>query len=153
MSGLFSATSDVRREVVGSRRRIGRGILITIALAFLGIFIVLPLALVFLQAFAQGWEAYLDALAEPDAVSAIQLTLITAAISVPLNMVFGLLAAWAITKFEFRGKSFLITLIDLPFSVSPVISGLVFVLMFGLQGWLGPWLRDHDLQIIFAVPG
>ncbi len=116
-------------------------------------FILLPMVLVFLQAFASGWQTYLDALSEPDAVSAIQLTLITALIAVPLNTVFGLVASWAITKFEFRGKSFLITLIDLPFSVSPVISGLVFVLMFGLQGWMGPWLKEHDLQIIFAVPG
>ena len=153
MSTLFTIAADQRREIVSARRRGGRAALIAIALAFLGLFIVLPLLLVFLQAFARGWEAYVEALTEPDAVSAIQLTLITAAISVPLNMVFGLVASWAITKFEFRGKSFLITLIDLPFSVSPVISGLVFVLMFGLQGWLGPWLRDNDLQIIFAVPG
>jgi sulfate transport system permease protein len=94
-----------------------------------------------------------DALVEPDAISAIKLTLLTAAITVPANMIFGLLAAWAITKFEFRGKSFLITLIDLPFSVSPVISGLVFVLLFGLQGWFGPWLQEHDLKVVFAVPG
>jgi sulfate transport system permease protein len=153
MSTLFSIAANQRREIISARRRTGRAALITIALAFLGLFIVLPLLLVFLQAFARGWEAYIEALTEPDAVSAIQLTLITAAISVPLNLVFGLVASWAITKFEFRGKSFLITLIDLPFSVSPVISGLVFVLMFGLQGWFGPWLRDNDLQIIFAVPG
>jgi sulfate transport system permease protein len=153
MSTLFSIAADKRREIISARRRTGRAALITIALAFLGLFIVLPLLLVFLQAFARGWEAYIEALTEPDAVSAIQLTLITAAISVPLNLVFGLVASWAITKFEFRGKSFLITLIDLPFSVSPVISGLVFVLMFGLQGWFGSWLRDNDLQIIFAVPG
>ncbi|PJI43561.1 sulfate ABC transporter permease subunit CysW [Ferrovibrio sp.] len=153
MNALFSIAADQRREIVSARRKTGRAALIAIALAFLGLFVVLPLLLVFLQAFAHGWEAYVEALTEPDAVSAIQLTLITAVISVPLNMVFGLVASWAITKFEFRGKSFLITLIDLPFSVSPVISGLVFVLMFGLQGWLGPWLRDNDLQIIFAVPG
>jgi sulfate transport system permease protein len=153
MSTLFSIAANQRREIISARRKTGRAALITIALAFLGLFIVLPLLLVFLQAFARGWEAYIEALTEPDAVSAIQLTLITAAISVPLNLVFGLVASWAITKFEFRGKSFLITLIDLPFSVSPVISGLVFVLMFGLQGWFGPWLRDNDLQIIFAVPG
>lgn len=153
MSTLFSIAANQRREIISARRRTGRAALIAIALAFLGLFVVLPLLLVFLQAFARGWEAYIEALTEPDAVSAIQLTLITAAISVPLNLVFGLVASWAITKFEFRGKSFLITLIDLPFSVSPVISGLVFVLMFGLQGWFGPWLRDNDLQIIFAVPG
>lgn len=142
-----------RQAAARSGRSIGRALLIVLALAFLGIFIALPLLLVFLQAFSSGWATYIAAITEPDAVSAIKLTLVTAAISVPLNMVFGLIAAWAITKFEFRGKSFLITLIDLPFSVSPVISGLVFVLMFGLQGWLGPWLRAHDLQIIFAVPG
>jgi sulfate transport system permease protein len=153
MSTLFSIAANQRREIVSARRKTGRAALIAIALAFLGLFIVLPLLLVFLQAFARGWDAYVEALTEPDAVSAIQLTLITAAISVPLNLVFGLVASWAITKFEFRGKSFLITLIDLPFSVSPVISGLVFVLMFGLQGWFGPWLQDNDLQIIFAVPG
>ncbi len=153
MTAIFSLAAGQRREIVSPRRRAGRAALIVLGLAFLGLFVVLPLLLVFLQAFARGWEAYLEALTEPDAVSAIQLTLITAAISVPLNVVFGLVASWAITKFEFRGKSFLITLIDLPFSVSPVISGLVFVLLFGLQGWLGPWLRDNDLQIIFAVPG
>ena len=134
-------------------RRLGRGLLIAGALAFLGVFILLPLLLVFLQAFAQGWHAYVAALSEPDALAAIRLTLLVAVITVPLNMVFGLVASWAITKFEFRGKSFLITLIDLPFSVSPVISGLIYVLVFGLQGWFGEWLRDHDLQVIFAVPG
>ena len=153
MATAIATAAPPRREAVRPLRRLGRVALILLALAFLGLFVLLPMVLVFLQAFASGWQTYLDALSEPDAVSAIQLTLITALIAVPLNTVFGLVASWAITKFEFRGKSFLITLIDLPFSVSPVISGLVFVLMFGLQGWMGPWLKEHELQIIFAVPG
>lgn len=124
-----------------------------LALAFLCVFIALPLFAVFAQAFANGWNAYWGALTEPATVASIHLTLITAAIVVPVNLAFGILAAWAIAKFEFRGKSVLITLIDLPFSVSPVISGLVFVLIFGLQGWIGPWLQDHGIRIIFAVPG
>lgn len=124
-----------------------------LAIGFLGLFLILPLVAVFTQAFEQGVGIYLASLTDPDAVSAIRLTLLTAAIAVPLNVVFGLSASWAIAKFEFRGKQILLTLIDLPFSVSPVISGLVYVLLFGLQGWLGPWLADHDLQIIFAVPG
>lgn len=130
-----------------------RGILITLALLFLGLFLCVPLIAVFVQAFYKGVAAYFAALHQPDALSAIYLTLLTAAIAVPLNLIFGVAAAWAIAKFEFIGKSFLITLIDVPFAVSPVISGLIFVLLFGLQGWLGPWLRDHDLKVIFAVPG
>lgn len=130
-----------------------RGLLIALALGFLAIFIALPLLIVFTEALSRGWGAYVAALVDPIALASIRLTLLTAAIVVPLNLVFGVMAAWAITKFEFRGKSFLITLIDLPFSVSPVISGLVFVLMFGLQGWFGPWLKEHDIKIIFAVPG
>lgn len=130
-----------------------RGLLIALALGFLAIFIALPLVIVFTEALSRGWDAYVAALVDPIALASIRLTLLTAAIVVPLNLVFGVMAAWAITKFEFRGKSFLITLIDLPFSVSPVISGLVFVLMFGLQGWFGPWLKEHDIKIIFAVPG
>jgi sulfate/thiosulfate transport system permease protein len=126
---------------------------ITLAIAFLGLFIVLPLINVFAQAFAKGIDVYLAALTDADALAAIRLTLITAAASVLVNGFFGLAAAWAIAKFEFRGKNFLITLIDLPFSVSPVIAGLVFVLLFGLQGLLGPWLAAHDIQIIFAIPG
>ncbi len=153
MATAIATAGATRREVVRPLRRLGRIALIFVALAFLGLFIALPLVLVFLQAFASGWQTYIAALTEPDAASAIKLTLITALIAVPVNTVFGLVASWAITKFEFRGKSFLITLIDLPFSVSPVISGLVFVLMFGLQGWIGPWLKANDLQIIFAVPG
>ena len=108
---------------------------------------------VFSEALAKGWAMAWDALVEPDALAAIRLTLIAAAIAVPLNMVFGIAASWAIAKFDFRGKNFLITLIDLPFSVSPVVSGLIYVLIFGLQGWLGQWLRDHDIKIIFALPG
>lgn len=127
--------------------------IIALAILFLSAFVVLPLVLVFAQAFSKGILAYFDALAEPEALAAIKLTLLVAAISVGLNLVFGLVAAWAIAKFEFRGKTFLITLIDLPFSVSPVISGLVFVLLFGAQGYFGAWLRDHDTQILFAVPG
>jgi sulfate/thiosulfate transport system permease protein len=127
--------------------------LIGIALAFMVLFLMLPLAAVFAEALRKGWGAYWEALKEPDAWSAIRLTLIIAAIAVPLNLVFGVAAAWAIAKFEFRGKAFLITLVDLPFSVSPVVAGLVYVLVFGAQGWLGPWLAAHDIKIIFAVPG
>jgi sulfate transport system permease protein len=124
-----------------------------LSLGFFGLFLLLPLIAVFVEALRRGWEVYLAALVEPDAVSAIQLTLMIAAIAVPLNLVFGIAAAWAITKFDFRGKQLLITLIDLPFSVSPVIAGLIYVLVFGAQGWLGPWLSEHGVKIIFAVPG
>jgi len=130
-----------------------RGTLIGLALAFLTLFLFVPLVSVFYEALRKGVEIYFASIVEADALSAIQLTLITAAIAVPLNLVFGLAAAWAIAKFEFRGKNLLITLIDLPFSVSPVIAGLIYVLIFGLQGWLGPWLAEHDIKIIFAVPG
>lgn len=130
-----------------------RYLLVTVALAFLALFLLLPLVAVFAQALAKGVEAYLEALKEPDTLSAIRLTLLTAAFCVPLNLFFGIVASWAIAKFSFRGKSFLITLIDLPFSVSPVVSGLIYVLIFGLQGWLGPWLQEHDIKVIFAVPG
>ncbi len=123
------------------------------SLGFFALFLLMPLIAVFVEAFRRGWALYLAALVEPDALSAIRLTLTIAAIAVPLNLVFGVAAAWAITKFDFRGKQLLISLIDLPFSVSPVISGLVFVLVFGAQGWLGPWLAEHDIKIIFAVPG
>lgn len=130
-----------------------RWILIAIALVFLALFLLLPLAAVFSQAFEKGIMVYLEALKEPDTLSSIKLTLITAAVTVPLNLFFGVTAAWAIAKFSFPGKNLLITLIDLPFSVSPVISGLIYVLIFGLQGWIGPWLQDHDIRIVFAVPG
>ncbi|MEC5162170.1 MULTISPECIES: sulfate ABC transporter permease subunit CysW [unclassified Janthinobacterium] len=127
--------------------------LIAVALTFLTLFLFVPLVAVFVEAFKKGWQAYLAAIVDPDAISAIKLTVITAAIAVPLNLVFGVAASWCIAKFEFRGKSILLTLIDLPFSVSPVISGLIYVLMFGAQGWFGPWLQEHDIKILFAVPG
>lgn len=130
-----------------------RRVLIALALAFVGLALVLPLVLVLTQALASGLGPYWTALAEPDAIAALKLTLLAAALAVPANLVFGLCAAWAIAKFEFKGKQLLLTLIDLPFAVSPVISGLVYVLLFGLQGWFGPWLAEHDLKVIFAVPG
>lgn len=130
-----------------------RWTLIGITLVFLGLFLLVPLAAVFAEAFRKGFETYAAAITEPDALSAIKLTLIAAAIAVPLNLVFGVAAAWAIAKFEFKGKSTLITLIDLPFAVSPVIAGLIYVLIFGLQGWFGEWLSAHDVKIIFAIPG
>jgi sulfate transport system permease protein len=130
-----------------------RWVLICVALAFLLLNLALPLAAVFAGAFATGIAAFQTAIGEKDALAAMRLTLLVAGIAVPLNIVFGLAASWAITKFDFRWKSVLITLIDLPLSVSPVVSGLIYVLLFGLQGWLGPWLRAHDVQIIFAVPG
>jgi sulfate/thiosulfate transport system permease protein len=130
-----------------------RALLIAVALLFLTFFLVLPLIVVFVEAFREGARVYFAALSEPEAVAAIRLTVLVAAICVPLNTAFGLAAAWAITKFDFPGKSFLLTLIDLPFSVSPVVAGLVFVLLFGLQGLLGEWLATHGIKIIFAVPG
>jgi len=130
-----------------------RRTLIGVALAFLAFFLLLPLVAVFAEAFRQGAGAYLQALREPDALASIKLTLLVAAIAVPLNLVFGVAAAWAITKHQFRGKQLLTTLIDLPFSVSPVVAGLVYVLIFGAQGYLGPWLSEHGVKVIFAVPG
>lgn len=127
--------------------------LVTLTLTIIGLFLVLPLATVLIEAFAKGWTAYASSLTHPDTLAAIKLTLLTAAITVPLTTVFGVSAAWAIARFEFRGKSILITLIDLPFSVSPVIAGLIYVLIFGAQGWFGAWLSEHDIKIIFAVPG
>ena len=124
-----------------------------IAFAFLFLFLLVPLFAVFTEALRKGWEVYVESVLDADALAAIRLTLLTAAIAVPMNLVFGVAAAWAIAKFEFRGKSVLLTLIDLPFSVSPVISGLIYVLLFGAQGWIGDWLRDHDIKILFAVPG
>ena len=126
---------------------------IGVALAFLGLFLVVPLLSVFVNAFSKGAGVYVRAIADPMALSAIKLTLLTAVMAVPANLVFGLAASWSIARFRFPGRNFLITLIDLPFSVSPVISGMVFVLMFGAQGWFGPWLREHGIQILFAVPG
>lgn len=128
-------------------------IAIGISMAFFSLFLLLPLVTVFYEALRKGWDAYLAALIDPDALSAIRLTLLAAVIAVPLNLVFGVAAAWAIAKFQFRGKSFLITLIDLPFSVSPVVAGLIYVLVFGRSGWLGSWFIEHDMKIVFAVPG
>lgn len=130
-----------------------RWLMIGAALAFMGLFLIMPLAAVFAEALRKGWTEFFAALAEPDAISAIRLTLITAAICIPLNLVVGVAAAWAITRFEFRGKALLVSLIDLPFSVSPVVAGLIYVLTFGAQGWLGPWLAEHGIKVIFAVPG
>lgn len=130
-----------------------RVVVLTVALGFFAIFLLLPLVVVFAEALRKGFETYFAALVDPDAQSAIRLTLLAAAIAVPLNLVFGVSAAWAIAKYNFRGKAFLTTLIDLPFSVSPVIAGLIYVLVFGAQGWFGPWLRENDIKVIFAVPG
>ncbi|TAN06505.1 MAG: sulfate ABC transporter permease subunit CysW [Rhizobiaceae bacterium] len=151
MAASRRGTATIRSAV--SENPATRGILIAVALGFLGVFLLLPLLAVFTQAFAKGVSAYLEALAEPDSRSAIRLTLLVAAIAVPLNLVFGVSAAWAIAKFDFKGKAFLTTLIDLPFSVSPVISGLVYVLLFGSSSLIGPWLMRHGIQILFAVPG
>src|SRR3954471_10659551 len=144
----ISARSDTRTEPW-----LVRAVIIAVAVTFLAVFVVLPLVVVFAQAFSKGIGAYFSALTDPEARSAIDLTLAVAAISVSLNLVFGVIAAWAIAKFEFRGKTFLISLIDLPFSVSPVISGLVFVLLFGAQGFFGSFLQAHDIQLLFALPG
>jgi sulfate transport system permease protein len=127
--------------------------LMALVFAFLALFLFAPLAAVFTEALRKGWQVYFEAILEPDALSAVRLTLIAAAIAVPANLVFGVAASWAIARFDFRGKNILLTLIDLPFSVSPVISGLIYVLLFGAQGWFGPWLADHDIKILFAVPG
>ncbi|HWT72453.1 MAG TPA: sulfate ABC transporter permease subunit CysW [Oxalicibacterium sp.] len=130
-----------------------RAVLIAIALIFLTLFLFVPLASVFAEALRKGWDAYATSIREEDAIAAIKLTLLTAAIAVPLNLMFGIAASWCIAKFEFRGKHILLTLIDLPFSVSPVISGLIYVLLFGAQGWFGGWLQEHNIKILFAVPG
>ncbi|MGX5660422.1 sulfate ABC transporter permease subunit CysW [Castellaniella ginsengisoli] len=155
---MTSITFDSRSRTVVVARPAAEGRLVRLTLmgtafAFLFLFLFIPLAAVFHEALGKGWEACVAAVAEPDARAAIRLTLLAAGIAVPLNLVFGVCAAWAITRFEFRGKSLLITLIDLPFSVSPVIAGLIYVLMFGAQGWFGPWLQARDIQILFAVPG
>ena len=136
-----------------SEGRTVRVFLTATAIAFLALFLVLPLVTVFVTALKQGWLPALETFREPDTYSAIRLTVFVAAIAVPANMVFGVAASWAIAKFDFAGKSFFTTLIDLPFSVSPVVSGLIYILIFGMQGWLGPWLRDHDVKIAFALPG
>ncbi|MEY2937231.1 MAG: hypothetical protein RL033_7980 [Pseudomonadota bacterium] len=155
MSGVVShmgGGSRVQRPALAERREM-RWLLIALALGFLGLFLVLPLAVVFITALRDGVAAYARAVSDPETLSAIQLTLTAAGIAVPLNLVFGLAAAWLLSKYEFTGRSLLITLIDLPFSVSPVVAGLIFVLLFGARGWFGPWLSDMDVKVIFAVPG
>lgn len=153
VSQFKSYSTKVARSRATSEPTWIRWTLIAVALAFLSLFLFIPLAAVFTEALRKGFETYVAALVEPDALSSVKLTLIAAAIAVPLNLVFGIAAAWAIAKFEFKGKSMLITLIDLPFAVSPVIAGLIYVLIFGLQGWFGGWLSDHDFKVIFAIPG
>ncbi|MCQ8179939.1 sulfate ABC transporter permease subunit CysW [Methylomonas sp. SURF-1] len=153
MSAISSAVGQPARALALKDADWVRLALIGISLATIGLFLVLPLATVLINAFSKGWTAYSTSLHHPDALAAMRLTLLTAAITVPLTTVFGVSAAWAIARFEFRGKSLLITLIDLPFSVSPVIAGLIYVLIFGSQGWLGPLLAEHNIKIIFAVPG
>jgi len=156
VSGAASALAQSARFEASAATRESpwvRRTILTLGLGFFALFLLMPLATVFIEALRKGLDVYLAALTEPDAVSALQLTLLAAAIAVPLNLAFGIWAAWLVTKFDFRGKSFLVTLIDLPFSVSPVVAGLVYVLMFGAQGWFGPWLQAHDLKIVFAVPG
>jgi sulfate transport system permease protein len=153
VSQFKSYSTKVARSRATSEPTWIRWTLIAVTLAFLSLFLFIPLAAVFTEALRKGFETYIAALVEPDALSSVKLTLIAAAIAVPLNLVFGIAAAWAIAKFEFKGKSILITLIDLPFAVSPVIAGLIYVLIFGLQGWFGGWLSDHDFKVIFAIPG
>jgi sulfate/thiosulfate transport system permease protein len=148
---VVAATANLRRATEDPQW--ARRLIIGLAMGFLGIFLIIPLGSVFAEALNQGVGLYFAAITNPEALSAIKLTLLTAAIAVPLNLVFGLAAAWAITRFEFRGKNLLTTLIDLPFAVSPVISGMIYVLMFGAQGWFGGWLGAHHIRIIFAVPG
>lgn len=148
---MTTMVSPIQRSI--TEPPIVRRLLIGLTLGFLTLFLFLPLAAVFYEALRKGIGVYLAAIVDPDAVAAIRLTLLCAAIAVPLNLVFGVAAAWAIAKFEFHGKSVLTTLIDLPFAVSPVIAGLIYVLLFGAQGWLGPWLAAHDIKILFAVPG
>ena len=145
-SATLEATATTERPAV-------RWLLTGVALAFLGLFLVVPLAAVFTSALRKGLEVYLASIAEPDALAAVQLTLLIAAVEVPLNMAFGIAAAWAVARFEFRGKRVLVALIDLPFSVSPVVAGLIYMLIFGAQGWMGPWLDAHGVKVVFAVPG
>ena len=151
MAGAAHIVEDRRHVPVPLR--VARGFLIAVSVGFLGLLLLAPLATVLAQALSKGFATYFHSFADPDTRAAIKLTLLTAAIVVPLNTVFGIAAAWAIAKFEFSGKSLLITLIDLPFAISPVIAGLVFVLLFGAHGWFGPWLQDHDISIVFALPG
>ncbi len=150
---MSSPNQNMRSKAETTESPIVRLLLIGVALVFLFLFLVLPLATVFSEALSKGFTTYLNALGEPDALSAIKLTLVTAVIAVPLNLIFGVAAAWCIAKYEFRGKSLLTTLIDLPFSVSPVVAGLIYVLIFGAQGWFGSWFEEHGIKIIFAIPG
>jgi sulfate transport system permease protein len=150
---MAGAAPRVEARRLTRQARVVRALLIGVSLAFLGLLLAAPLGAVLAQALAKGWAAYRESFSDPDTLAAIRLTLLTAAIVVPVNTVFGICASWAIAKFEFKGKSLLITLIDLPFAVSPVIAGLVFVLLFGSQGWFGPWLLERDVQVIFAIPG
>lgn len=157
LAGTFDARLDGARKFEANPAtrdaRWVKAVVLGLGLTFFAVFLLLPLIAVFAEAFRKGADTYFAALVEPDALASIRLTLLAAAISVPLNLIFGVSAAWAVAKFQFPGKNLLTTLIDLPFSVSPVIAGLIYVLIFGLQGWFGPWLRDHDIKIIFAVPG
>jgi sulfate transport system permease protein len=153
VDAAFAADAAVRRADVTNEPRAVRIVLIAASIAFLCFFLLRPLIVVFVEALKTGFAPYFAALADPDSLAAIRLTLLVAAVAVPCNLVFGIAAAWAIGKFDFKGKSLLITLIDLPFSVSPVTSGLIYVLVFGAQGLVGPWLYDHDIKIIFAAPG
>lgn len=153
LAGRLSSETRFEGRLATRDSRLVKSTILIVSLTFFVLFILLPLVLVFVEAFRKGADTYVASLTDPDAISAIELTLLAAAIAVPLNLVFGVAAAWAIARFEFRGKQFLITLIDLPFSVSPVVAGLVYVLVFGAHGWFGTWLQDHDLKIIFAVPG
>jgi sulfate transport system permease protein len=153
MAGMIGLRTGAASAVSRPGSNWLKWLLVTLTLAFLTLFLFIPLAAVFTEALRKGATAYLESFSDPAALEAIKLTLLTASIAVPLNLAFGLAAAWAIAKFNFVGKNLLITLIDLPFAVSPVISGLIYVLLFGLQGWLGPWLSEHDVKIIFAVPG
>jgi sulfate transport system permease protein len=152
MHTLVDAHGQASRSALNDPKWV-RVTLTSIAVAFILLFLCAPLVLVLYQAFSKGLDAYIHALSDPDALASVRLTLLVAVATVPLNTVFGIAAAWAITRFDFRGKSLLTTLIDLPFSVSPVISGLIFVLMFGAQGWFGEWLSAHDIKVIFATPG
>jgi sulfate transport system permease protein len=155
MSGAVMELYPRRSAVAGygSGARIVRAVLIALALAFVGLLVIAPLSVVFVEAFRKGAALYAASIVEPDALAAIRLTLLTAAIAVPLNTIFGLAAAWALTRFDFRGKSVLLTLIDLPFAVSPVIAGLLFIQLFGARGALGGWLQEHGLRVIFSTPG
>jgi len=153
VAGLGRTAPRARRRQALTEPRLVQWLLIGTAMAFLGFFLFVPLLLVFAKAFSEGIGAWWAAVRDPVALAAIRLTLLTAAIAVPVNLLFGLAAAWAVTKFHFRGKNLLVTLIDLPFAVSPVVSGMIYVLMFGAHGVLGPWLQAHDIKIIFAVPG